>query len=62
MQTLERTTRSEWTALPYHGFGVCANPACRQVRHLCGTSPTTRVCLDCFEFTYNCCAPRRRSA
>lgn len=45
--------------LPYAGHGVCANPLC-QTRGWCrGSSPTTRVCIGCFEFTYNCRAPRR---
>lgn len=62
--TLEAPTRNLWISLAYHGYGVCANPDCKHVAHLCGVNPDSRVCLPCFEFVYRQTAPnmRRRSA
>ena len=54
----------QWRALSYHGFGICANPACRRPAHCCGINPQSRICLGCFEFEYGCRAPnlnRRRN-
>lgn len=61
---LEAPTRNAWVSLPYHGFGICANPACRAAAHLCGKNSASRICLVCFEFVYREVAPnmRRRSA
>lgn len=60
MTETETRVTLEWKALPYHGYTGCFG--CGQHRHCCGVTPETRVCLICFEFTFNCRAPRRRRA
>lgn len=57
---LEKRVVQEWHALPYHGFGICANPDCERSVYCCGRNPRARVCLDCFEFVYGCKAPQVR--
>jgi hypothetical protein len=61
---LEAPTRNAWVALPYHGYGICANPACGAAMHLCGVNTDSRICLACFEFVYRETPPnmRRRKA
>jgi hypothetical protein len=58
MNQLERKVYTAWSALPYHGYTACMS--CSRMANCCGTSPETRVCLVCFEFKFNCVAPRRR--
>ena len=57
--TFEAQVIQEWRALPYHGFGLCANADCQRPAHCCGRNPRARVCLDCFEFVYGCKAPTK---
>lgn len=49
-----------WRDLPYHGFGICANPECGEARFCCGRNTDSRVCLICFEFEFDCKAPNYR--
>lgn len=57
--TIETPVQTQFRGLPYAGHGQCANPACATVGYCRGASPDTRVCIECFEFTYDCRAPRR---
>ena len=59
LTALEIRVVQEWQALPYHGFGLCANPDCLRPANCCGKNPRARVCLDCFEFIYGCKAPTK---
>jgi hypothetical protein len=55
--TLEQHVIDAWKGLPYHGFGICANPDCGRPAYCCGKNPLSRVCLVCFEFAYDMTAP-----
>jgi hypothetical protein len=60
LTALEERVVHEWRALPYHGFGLCANPGCKRPVYCCGKNPLARVCISCFEFVYDCKAPTMR--
>lgn len=47
----------------YQAFGCCANPACETPHEramTAGATPSSRVCVVCFEFVFNCAHPSRR--
>lgn len=47
----------------YQAFGVCQNPCCESpgsVVMTVGRSPSSRVCVICFEFDFECLFPSKR--
>lgn len=45
----------------YQALGCCKNPTCPDAAAsvmTAGMKPSTRVCLICFEFEFNCTFPR----
>ena len=55
MTALEAAVRNLWLCGPYQATGVCAN--CEADARLAGNNPSTRICIHCFEFVFNCRFP-----
>jgi hypothetical protein len=60
MTAMEAAVHNHWITLPYHGYGICANPNCERPSFCCGVNPVSRICIDCFEHAYKMRPPNMK--